>query len=60
MNAGVIPFPWVSKHLLNEDKASADVTDFERNELCEHNSKFGRIVYLCDSEATATITPRRN
>jgi hypothetical protein len=28
--------------LLNKDNAPADVTDFERNELCEHNSKSGR------------------
>jgi len=32
----------------------ADVTDFERIELCGHNSKSGRIVYLCESEASAT------
>ncbi|WP_223556865.1 hypothetical protein [Lysinibacillus sphaericus] len=43
MNAGVVPFPWVFKHLLNEDKKPpADVTDYERNELCWHNSKSGR------------------
>jgi len=30
----------------------ADITDFV---LCTHNSKSERIVYLCESEATATI-----
>ncbi|MEY9970228.1 hypothetical protein ABH966_000590 [Lysinibacillus sp. RC46] len=35
MNADGIPFQWVYKHLLNENKA------------------FGRIVYLCESEASA-------
>ncbi|MFJ3388695.1 hypothetical protein [Lysinibacillus sp. NPDC086135] len=64
--------PTGPKHLLNEKKLPADVTDFERNELCLHNSKSGRIVYLreseaaatnvfcSESEAAATITPRRN
>ena len=42
MEADVVSFQWVPKRLLNEDKAPADVTDFERNELCEHNSKSGR------------------
>ncbi|MFJ7917823.1 MULTISPECIES: hypothetical protein [unclassified Lysinibacillus] len=45
--------PTGPKHLLNEKKLPADVTDFERNELCLHNSKSGRIVYLRESEAAA-------
>ncbi|MGE7675805.1 hypothetical protein ACQKMV_19895 [Lysinibacillus sp. NPDC094403] len=53
MNAYVVPFQWVSKYQLNEEPP-ADVMDFERNEWCVHNSKSGRIVFLRESEATAT------
>ncbi|WP_068983403.1 MULTISPECIES: hypothetical protein [Lysinibacillus] len=42
MEAEVVSFQWVFKRILNEDKAPADVTNFERNELCVHNSKSGR------------------
>ncbi len=43
MNADLVPFQWIPKHRLIEDKASGGCHGyFERNELCVHNSKSGR------------------
>jgi len=56
MNTDIVSF----QTSLNENNASGGCHGFLKEWIVLHNSKSGRIVYLCESEATATITPRRN
>jgi len=53
MNVVLVPLQWVSNTCRLNIKPLMDVMDFERNELCLHNSKSRRIVYLREREATA-------